>query len=137
MIKQLAHICLTADDLTATQQFYCDILGLTKKFDFIKNGSWYGLYLEAGNNTFIEVFIRDEEVNRERPLVKHLCLEVEDIESTIHRIRQKGWMVSDKKMGGDNTWQAWITDPNGVAIELQQYTSASSQFTGQDCQVDW
>ena len=34
------------------------------------------------------------------------------------------------KLGGDGAWQAWITDPSGVRIELMQYSEDSSQFSG-------
>ncbi|TIU37930.1 MAG: VOC family protein, partial [Mesorhizobium sp.] len=34
-------------------------------------------------------------------------------------------------------FQAWITDPNGVRIELFEYTAKSAQFTGGDRVADW
>lgn len=43
--------------------------------------------------------------------------------------------ITDKKMGWDNSWQAWITDPNGIKIELHQYTDKSSQIVGSDCVI--
>jgi catechol 2,3-dioxygenase-like lactoylglutathione lyase family enzyme len=140
MIKQLAHVCIGAKNLAETEQFYCNVLGLEKKFVFDKAGKEVGFYLALGGNSFIEVFADSEasEANKEqRPLLKHFCLEVEDIDTVISAVRDKGWMISDKKFGLDNAWQAWINDPSGVAIELHQYTPESSQLTGKDCLVDW
>jgi lactoylglutathione lyase/glyoxylase I family protein len=139
MIKQLAHVCIGAKNLAETEHFYCDVLGLQKKFVFDKAGEAIGFYLALGGNSFIEVFVDSEASETgdgQRPLIKHFCLEVADMDAVINAIRGKGWSISDKQFGLDNAWQAWITDPNGVAIELHQYTSESSQFTGKDCLVD-
>ena len=137
MIKQLAHVCIGAKNLAETERFYCDLLGLEKKFVFDKAGEAIGFYLALGGNSFIEVFVDSEASAGQRLMLKHFCLEVEDIDAVIRAVRDKGWTISDKQFGADNAWQAWITDPNGVAIELHQYTAESSQFTGQDCVVDW
>jgi len=42
MIKQLAHINIGSHDLRASENFYCNILGLKKTFEFIKDGELYG-----------------------------------------------------------------------------------------------
>ena len=137
MIKQLAHINIGSYDLKASENFYCSILGLKKTFEFIKGGELYGFYAGAGNTTFVEVFLEEEKGEATTTLLHHLCLQVEDLETAILEIRMKGWEISDKKFGCDNSWQAWISDPSGVQIELMQYTKESSQFTGKPCDVDW
>ena len=117
MIKQLAHINIGSYDLEASENFYCKILGLEKIFEFIKNGELFGFYAGTGNTTFVEVFLEEERGETATTLLHHLCLEVEDLEAAITEIRSKGWEISDKKLGGDNSWQAWIRDPSGVPIE--------------------
>ena len=62
---------------------------------------------------------------------------MDDLDEVIRLVRGRGWPISDKKLGCDNAWQSWITDPNGVQIELHQYTPQSSHFTGEPCIVDW
>jgi len=137
MIKQLAHINIGSYDLATSEHFYCYILGMEKTFEFFKDGELYGFYTGAGNTTFVEVFIEENEIKDTPTIMRHLCLEVEDLEATIAEIREKGWEITDKKFGCDNSWQAWISDPSGVQIELMQYTKGSSQFTGKPCVVDW
>jgi lactoylglutathione lyase/glyoxylase I family protein len=137
MFKRLAHINIGATDLAASERFYCDILGMEKAFDFIKDDEPFGFYVKTGETTFIEVFLQGEEPNHDRPIIKHICLEVEDLDNVIETIRSRGWDVTDKKLGADQSWQAWITDPAGVRIELMQYTDKSFQFTGEDCIVNW
>jgi glyoxylase I family protein len=137
MIKQVAHVNIVANDLPACEAFYCGILGMEKAFEFLKEGELLGFYLKAGSNTFIEVFAADQAPATDRLPIKHLCLEVDDLDEVIEAVRAKGWAITDKELGCDHAWQSWITDPTGVQIELHQYTPQSSHFTGKPCIVDW
>lgn len=137
MFKRVAHICIGANDLTASEQFYCGLLGMKKGFEFVKNGKPYGFYVEVGETTFIEVFIQEAAANLDRPIMRHFCLEVEDLDQVIATVRSRGGVITDKKMGCDRSWQAWMSDPSGVAVEIMQYTATSKQFTGEPCEVDW
>ncbi len=137
MIKRLAHINVISNDLAQSEYFYCEVLGLKKAFNFYKDDQLFGFYLAVGETTFIEVFIDSQPASQQNPLIRHLCLEIDDIDAVIASVRAKGWMITDKKLGTDHAWQAWITDPSGVSIEVMQYTEQSSQYTGADCRVDW
>jgi catechol 2,3-dioxygenase-like lactoylglutathione lyase family enzyme len=137
MIKQIAHICIGATDLAASERFYCEVLGMSKKFRFIRKGEEFGFYLDAGNGNYIEVFSQDAVEEGKKPVLKHFCLEVDDINAAVQRIAAAGVPVTEKMMGADHSWQAWITDPAGARIELHEYTPASTQLTGVDCVVDW
>jgi catechol 2,3-dioxygenase-like lactoylglutathione lyase family enzyme len=134
MIKRLAHICIHTDDLKKTERFYCDVLGLERGFDFIKDESLFGFYIKLGNDSFIEVF-------RGNPgkigNINHLAIETDDIDQVITKLRSNGFDATDKKLGDDQTWQTWTKDPNGVRIEFHQYTDESLQFKGGICEVDW
>jgi len=134
IIKQLAHVCLLTADLEKTASFYCQGLGLEKAFDFERRGKWFGFYLKTGHETYIEVF---EGTPGAPGSIIHLCLEVEDIDASIARIRANGLQVTDKKQGADQNYQAWMEDPNGVKIELMQYTAGCCQKSGQTCLVNW
>lgn len=134
MLKRLAHVCIHTSDLDRTAEFYCGALGMERHFDFEKDGSLFGYYLSAGDNTFIEVFRGNPgEVGN----IHHLALEVDDIDAAIRRIRDHGFETGDKSLGADDSWQAWMEDPNGVKIELQQYTPKSCQIIRRTCIVNW
>ena len=137
MIKQLAHVCIMSTNLGATQKFYDDLLGLETIFSFYKEDKLIGFYLGMDNRTFIEVFLNENASENDAPLINHLCLEVENMDAVIEKARAQGYEISDKKKGVDNTWQSWIYDPSDVRIELFEYTTDSTQFTGVDCEVDW
>lgn len=134
-VKQVAHVCILARDLAETRAFWGDVLGLPVKFEFLRDGRPFGFYLDAGGRTNVEVFERAEAGAAAR--IDHLCLEVEDIDAAVAHVRDLGVAITDKKLGVDATWQAWVTDPNGVRIELFQYTDRSAQFLGGDRVADW
>ncbi len=136
MFSRLAHVCIGATDLVESERFYVDLLGMEKAFDFIRAGQHFGFYAKAGDTTFIEVFAANGIPNLERPIIKHFCLEVEDIDAVVAKLAERGVEVSPKKMGADNNWQAWITDPSGVRIEMMQYSETSTQFSGQPVVLD-
>ena len=127
-------MCIITEDLEKTSDFYCGLLGLQKKYEFKKDGESVGMYLEAGQGTFIEVFKR-EVSGEDTSNIVHFCFEVDDIETAAEKFNKAGVVTADKKMGKDGSWQIWIKDPNNIKIELQEYTDKSSQITGDDCNL--
>ena len=128
MITGIAHACFTVSNLERSIAFYRDGLGLEPAFDFTnKEGRRFGLYLHAGGRNFVELFEGQLGERAERQSFRHICLEVDDIEATVAALRARGVEVSDPKLGGDQSWQAWITDPDGNRFELHQYTPESRQ----------
>ena len=127
MIKQIAHICILAKDLEETSKFYTEVLGLEKSFEFEqKDGKIRGYYIKIGNNTFFEIY---QGTPGEVGNIHHVSIEVDDLQSLIEKVRSHGIDIADKTYGGDNAWQTWLTDPNGVKLELHEYTPESSQIT--------
>ncbi|NQU45126.1 VOC family protein [bacterium] len=128
MITGIAHVCFTVDDLDRALDFYENKLGLRHAFDFLNDANErFGCYLYVGHRNFIEIFQRKHRPPDDTRSYKHLCLEVDDIEETITDLREKGVDVTPAKLGGDYSWQAWITDPDGNRIELHGYTPESRQ----------
>ena len=136
-VKQLAHVCIFARDLEATRGFYRDVLGMDTRFNFLRDGRIFGFYLDCGGRSHVEVFEKAEANYSDRNQINHFCLEVEDLDAAIAHIQSKGVVVTQKKHACDDTWQAWTSDPNGVKIELFEYTDKSAQFTGGDRVADW
>jgi glyoxylase I family protein len=137
MVTGIAHICLGSTDLSKTQAFYTEALGLHKQFSFLRDGQEIGFYLKISDGAYIEVFLQEQAPSLEKPAIRHFCLEVDSVEQSVERIRRAGYEASDKKLGADQSWQAWATDPDGIRIELHEYTESSAQRTGSDVTVDW
>ncbi|HEX2951361.1 MAG TPA: VOC family protein [Armatimonadota bacterium] len=128
MITGLAHACFLVSDLEASIAFYRDKLGLTPAFDFVnEQGERYGLYFHVGGRSFIELFKGNLAAKAEGQSFQHICLEVDDIQATIVELSARGVEVGQVSLGSDNSWQAWITDPDGNRIELHGYTDKSWQ----------
>ncbi len=131
----LAHICIESRDLEATEKFY-RVLGLERQFDFRnKQNDLVGFYLAFANRTFIEV-IRNNEAGGEG-IIKHFAMEVDDVDEAYASLDRAGYAVTDKELAGDHNWMITCRDPNGVFIELQQYTDNSMQLVGGVCEVDY
>ncbi len=136
MIKSLAHVCVGARNLQETERFYCSGLGLKKAFDFIRKGEVVGFYLRASKTNYVEVFRQGEIDAQAKSPLWHICFEVRDIDEARRHLMSAGYEVGEKKLGADQSWQAWLTDPNGVKIELHEYTEKSSQITGMNCVLE-
>ena len=136
MITGLAHVCIGALDLDATERFYCEGLGCRRHFNFLRGEERVGFYLRLPDGAFLEAF-RQEELDRQaKSPIGHLCFETEDLDGLVRHLASMGCEVTEKTLGGDHSWQAWTTDPNGVRIEFHQYTPESCQRTGWDCVLD-
>jgi lactoylglutathione lyase/glyoxylase I family protein len=127
LIKGLAHICFTVTDLDASIAFYQGALGLAPAFDF-KNekGERFGVYLSMGGRTFVELF-KGSALPPKGQSYQHCCMEVADINVAVAALREKGIEVTEPTFGMDQSWQAWLADPDGNRIELHQYTPKSWQ----------
>jgi catechol 2,3-dioxygenase-like lactoylglutathione lyase family enzyme len=127
-ITGIAHACYTVRDLEVAAEFYCARLGLKRAFDFInEEGERFGVYIHAGERTFVELFKGELGAPAKGQSYRHLCLEVDDMPATVAELRSRGVHASDPKLGSDNSWQSWIQDPDGNRIELHQYTPTSQQ----------
>ena len=135
MIRSLAHACFVVGDLDRAMRFYCDGLGMTLAFDFKNDqGQRRGAYLACGGRTFVEMFVGQPapaDPNGKNSY-RHISLEVDDIEALRKSLTAVGAQLSERKMGGDHSWQAWTADPDGNAIELHEYTAESMQVKAID-----
>jgi len=131
VITGIAHVCFTCRDLAASEAFYVETVGMRHGFDFVNDeGRRFGVYIHAGERTFIELFEGTLGERAEGQAYRHVCLEVDDIEATVAEFRARGVEVSDPKLGSDGSWQAWLADPDGNRIELHHYTPESKQGLG-------
>jgi len=135
MKVRLAHVCFETNDLAKTEAFY-RLLGVKRQFDFRnKQGDLVGFYLSFDNRSYIEVI----KVSDTKPAgsIRHFAMEVDDVDVAFQRLTDAGVEVTEKEFAGDNNWMITCHDPNGIFIELQQYTSDSMQLNGGICEVDY
>ena len=131
MITDIGHAAFKAHDLDKSIQFYAK-LGIGEAFRLNKpDGSLMLVYLHVAGDRFIEVFPGGAPPDPERRgSFMHLCLLVDDIHATVEELRAAGIMIDrEPKQGLDHNMQAWISDPDGNAIELMQLVEESPQRT--------
>ncbi len=126
MIKGIAHTAITVKNMDESLAFYVGGLGFQKAFSIPepKTGEPWIEYIAVGGGQFIELFYggtQDNPWNGKLIGFNHLCLEVDDIFETSKKVQDAGYAVTNgPKQGADGNWQAWVTDPNGIRIELMQ-----------------
>lgn len=136
MITRLAHVCVHVSSMDAAFDFYGTKLGLPVKFTFEKKGRLGGAYFDIGDGNFIEVFeVPDLRVVNTG--ITHFCLETDNIDEFIARMRSHGVSCTDKKLGSDQSWQTWLADPDGNKFEIHQYTDKSCQYRGGVAEITW
>ena len=138
MIRKLAHLNFATNNLDRMVDFYSKTLGLPVKFT-MKNadGVVFGVYIDCGDSTFIEIFDQELMVKQWGGEVRkleggtqyrHFSLEVTGLRDLKSTLEGRGLKVSEISEGMDNSLQAWTGDPDGNAIELMEYTSRSLQI---------
>ncbi len=137
MIRQTVHLCVRSHDLKKSEEFYSRAFGLSIAFEIFRGGKRSGFYLDCGNNTFLEIFeVTEPSVpSGKLSTMAHIALECDDIHAVCEKIKLAGYGVSEPCLGCDHTFQAWVTDPAGLQIELQQYTSESNQITRKNIMI--
>ena len=56
----------------------------------------------------------------------HICMVADDIHAAARQITDAGYPLDrEPKQGPDGNWQFWVTDPDGVRIEMMQIAADS------------
>ena len=131
MLTGIAHLALTVKNMEQSVDFYCRVLGFKRAFELAhpKTGAPWIVYLHLADRQFVELFYDgtvDNPWTSALRGVNHLCFEVDDIHKTAAQIKETGYKVDrEPELGVDNNWQCWVTDPDGVRIELMQISPDS------------
>ncbi len=128
MLKKLSHLCLGTSDLPKSLAFYRDLLGCQVAHEFRnQQGELYGVFLLVGDGTFLEIFNNQQEASP-GGLFRHLCFEVENIQTLAEQLRLQGYQPEINRGRTDRVLQCWIEDPDGHQVEFQQFDEESKQY---------
>jgi lactoylglutathione lyase len=131
---KLGHLALTVKDMEKSLDFYCRVLGLKRAFEFAnpQNGDPWIVYLYLGEGEYIELFYNGTVDTPWRPELRgfnHIAILVDDCVQKCKEIEATGYPLDrGPSVGVDNNWQAWLTDPDGVRVELMQLGPDSPQI---------
>jgi lactoylglutathione lyase/glyoxylase I family protein len=136
MFSRIAHVCLHVRDLERSLSYY-RTLGFEIRFRFTRQGKPYGAYLELAQDSFIEIFEDPKLGEVVNNGLAHFCLETADLPALMAELDARGVTYTPKSLGCDQTWQIWLTDPDGNRFEVHQYTPESAQRQGGTIEVSW
>ncbi len=109
----LHHVSICVRDTDEAVDFYTKVLGfdVLPRPDFGFGGCW----LETGNG---QVHLLESDAAR--PQGDHFALRVEDLDAAVDDIRAAGWKVDPIPHMQGAGRQAFLHDPSGNMIELNQ-----------------
>jgi catechol 2,3-dioxygenase-like lactoylglutathione lyase family enzyme len=123
----LDHFNIRTRNLGATVSFYEDVLGLEKgpRPNFAFPGAW--MYSEGRAVVhLVDISPTDEAQKPDSGVVHHVAFVSRGFKGMKQRLQSKGVTFEAREVPGGDLWQIFITDPNGVMIELN-YETAKEQ----------
>jgi lactoylglutathione lyase len=133
-ITGIAHLAITVKDMEKSLDFYTRVLGFKKVFEIPepKTGAPWINYLHINGNQFVELFYDGTKDNPWEPALRgfnHICVEVDDISDVCKKIKEAGYTLDvEPNQGCDFNIQAWLTDPDGIRVELMQIDPRSPHY---------
>jgi methylmalonyl-CoA/ethylmalonyl-CoA epimerase len=135
MIKRINHIALVVDDIEAALGFWREALGLElTEVELVPEQQATVAFLPVGESHVELVQPTTETSGLARFLAKrgpglhHLCLEVDDLEQTLARLKAKGVRLIDEvpRLGSGGKKLAFIHPEStyGVLLELYELPAA-------------
>ncbi len=128
-ITDLGHTAFSCHDLDASLAFYAK-LGIHESFRLVHDdGRVRLIYLHVSGDRFLELFPGGPQPGSDQNTsFKHICLLTDDIEKLVSELRAAGITIDrEVSRGLDTNLQAWISDPDGNAIEFMQISPESPQ----------
>ncbi len=128
-ITDLAHTAFGCHDLDTSLAFYSK-LGIHESFRLVHDDGRVRLvYLHISGDRFLELFPGGPQPGGDQNTsFKHICLLTDDIEKLVSELRAAGITIDrEVSQGLDANLQAWVSDPNGNAIEFMQISADSPQ----------
>lgn len=124
-LKNLNHYLIRARDVDATRDFYRDILGLTQgeRPPFQFRGYW--MYI--GDRAVVHLAERAPGAEAgDTGAIDHIAFEAAGLTEMLERLKTHGVPARNRKVPGQGLHQVFVTDPDGVMIELN-YAAAEGE----------
>jgi catechol 2,3-dioxygenase-like lactoylglutathione lyase family enzyme len=124
-IEGLNHVGMTVEDLDAAVRFYTETMGFRDAFSVRDDdGNTLFTYMQVNRDTFLELF---PATAGRPPGFTHIAFNVDDLETTVNRLRQAEVEVDDPFIGRTNAFLTNAVGPEGVRIELLELSPGSAQ----------
>jgi catechol 2,3-dioxygenase-like lactoylglutathione lyase family enzyme len=123
-LEALDHYTIQCADMTATRDFYRDVLGLTDGFRPALGFPGYWLY--AGEVPVVHLLGHENalpENQDARPAcdtngLDHIAFRGSDPDATIARLKARGIAFRENLIPDIQLHQVFVRDPNGIMVEM-------------------
>lgn len=124
-VVMLNHVGIAVDDMDESVAFYTETMGFERAFSLANTDGQMGLmYLRVGENTFLELTSANEYVPAG---LTHIGIQVEGMESVKAMYEGRGASPTETRTSSTQAILSYITDPQGVPIELAEYPPDSAE----------
>lgn len=120
---EVIHTALWIDDLEAAIEFYVDVLGLTRTWEFTGDDGVENVYVGTPDGAEFQLKYDPEGDAPEPAGIDHVALGVEDVDETFERVvSATGCDVLEEPttMEEIDRRVAFVRDPNGYVVEFVQ-----------------
>lgn len=120
----LDHFNIRTRRLADTVRFYEEVLELKKgdRPNFAFPGAW--MYSEGKAVVhLVDISSTDEQQKPNSGVVHHVAFASRGFAGMKQRLKSKGLPFDVREVPGVDVWQIFVTDPNGVMIELNYETA--------------
>ena len=122
-VFMLNHINLNVEDIAASADFYTRTMGYEQVYSLANAEGEVGMvFLDVGDNTFLKLTTAGSVGPRG---FTNMAIAVRDLESAKAMYQSRGARLSDTFEGRNQEVRAYLTDPQGIPIELFEYPAGS------------
>jgi catechol 2,3-dioxygenase-like lactoylglutathione lyase family enzyme len=124
-IVAVSQLAVYVHDIAASRKFYHDFLGFDESITLTKpDGSLRAALIKINDRQSLELLPENTPATDR---LNHLALETDDAEGMRLYLRSRGYVVPDRlSLSEINSANFWINDPDGHAVEFQQYLPDSA-----------
>jgi catechol 2,3-dioxygenase-like lactoylglutathione lyase family enzyme len=131
-VKSLNHYFVRANDLAATRDFYCDVLGFEEmpRPDFPFSGYWLGVdgqvqvHMGPHGIDHADVYYLgtgQDSATGNSGVIDHIALLATEPEAMHERLQEHGVRSRKRYFPEFKLFQIFVVDPNGLTIELNYF----------------
>ena len=117
MLLSLGHVTVLSADFERTERFYCGLLGMRvgPRPAIRLPGRWF----YVGDRAVVHVLPRTAGARSgAEAVIDHFALEARDRPAFEERLRAAGQPFESRRLADSDTWQIFLTDPDGARVEL-------------------
>ena len=130
-LAHIEHYLIAADDMEATRQWYCGVLGMQEGWHPEFNFPVYWLYLDGKDVVHISQSAKNATDNQKTYLgrtsqntgvgtgaIDHIAFRATGLNETMAHLKQLKVDFKERRANGQALYQLFMFDPNGIKVEL-------------------